>query len=47
MAPEAGFEPATFSLTANCSTAELLRIAKNTSGEHFTKQNSGIPDDYT
>ena len=25
MAPEAGLEPATFSLTANCSTIELLR----------------------
>lgn len=25
LAPEAGLEPATFSLTANCSTIELLR----------------------
>lgn len=26
MAPQAGFEPATYRLTAECSTVELLRI---------------------
>ena len=28
MAPQAGFEPATYRLTAECSTVELLRIIK-------------------
>ena len=28
MAPQAGFEPATDRLTADCSTTELLRITK-------------------